>query len=153
MRETFRPIARNLSSLGAARYFFEECLSSGDPARETLWVAHVEAKGRCLHLANYDGNDSSAPCPTENILADVLENGTHGIFLAHNHPRGLHYPSRHDLLVTQQLATQTQAFRCAVLDHLIFAGTECTSFQQLGLECWLQPGPFCLRPAASERLS
>jgi DNA repair protein RadC len=139
MRDTPPAHAQNLGSFSASRQFFEECLASVDLTRETLWVAHVDAMGNCLHLASYDGDEASAPCPTHDILADILAHGTVGILLAHNHPNGLRHPSMGDLRVTQALATDAEAAHCAILDHLIFAGAECFSLRQAGLICWLEP--------------
>src|SRR5438309_3356230 len=139
MRNTPPAHALDLGSPSGSRQFFEERLASADLTRETLWVAHVDCKGNCLHLASYDGDEASAPCPTHDILADVLEHETVGIVLAHNHPGGRGHPSMRDLRVTQDLATDTEAVHCAILDHLIFARAECFSFRQAGLICWLEP--------------
>jgi len=130
---------RNLGSLSATRPFFEECFATVDLRRETLWVAHLDEEANCLYLAKYQGDETSAPCPTEEILADAIEHGTCGLVLAHNHPGGRSYPSMHDLRMTQSLAVRASSIQCTVVDHLIFAGAECNSFRQRRLECWLEP--------------
>jgi DNA repair protein RadC len=35
--------------------------------------------------------------------------------------------------VTRRLASAAQALDCAVLDHLVFAGEQCTSLRRMGL--------------------
>jgi DNA repair protein RadC len=55
-----------------------------------------------------------------------------GIVLAHNHPSGDPRPSESDLHATRRLVTVADALDCTVLDHLVFAGTECTSLRRLG---------------------
>jgi DNA repair protein RadC len=34
---------------------------------------------------------------------------------------------------TRRLASAAEAIDCTILDHLVFAGTECTSFRRVGL--------------------
>ena len=58
--------------------------------------------------------------------------GSSGIFLAHNHPSGDPRPSESDRRVTRRLAAAADGLDCTVLDHLVFAGTECTSLRRLG---------------------
>jgi DNA repair protein RadC len=52
--------------------------------------------------------------------------------LAHNHPSGDPRPSQSDLRSTRRLATAAEALDCTILDHLVFAGAECTSLRRLG---------------------
>ena len=66
------------------------------------------------------------------IIADAAVHGSAGIVLAHNHPSGDPRPSDSDCRATRRLAVAAEALDCAVLDHLVFAGTECTSLRQLG---------------------
>jgi DNA repair protein RadC len=117
----------------AARHLFAECFARTDLTRETLWVAHVNAARRCVHLSRYQGNKSSAPFPLKSILKDALEHDSSGILLAHNHPSGNHTPSTNDYHVTLELASAAKAVDCAVLDHLILGGGEWCSFREAGL--------------------
>ena len=122
-----------LDGLAAARDFFAGCMADGDPAREQLWVAHVDDEARCLHVSHYAGNESGADFPIKRIVIDAAIHGSSGIVLAHNHPSGEALPSRSDCQATRRLAAAAEAIDCAVLDHLIFAGSECASFRRLGL--------------------
>jgi DNA repair protein RadC len=54
------------------------------------------------------------------------------ILLAHNHPSGDPRPSDSDLRATRRLAVAAEALDCRLLDHLVFAGAECTSLRRLG---------------------
>jgi DNA repair protein RadC len=69
----------------------------------------------------------------KSIIIDAAEHGSAGIVLAHNHPSGDPRPSDSDCRATRRLAAAAEALHCAVLDHLVFAGTECTSFRRMGL--------------------
>jgi len=121
-----------LDGLAAAREFFAGCISDGDPSRETLWVAHVDDQARCLHLSHFPGDESVATMPVRQIILDAAVHGSSGLILAHNHPSGDPRPSDSDCRATRRLATAAEALDCTLLDHLIFAGEECTSLRRRG---------------------
>jgi DNA repair protein RadC len=121
-----------LDGLAAARTFFAGCLAEEDPAHEHLWVAHVDEQARCLHVSRHEGGESSAAFPLRDIIEEALNHRSAGILLAHNHPSGDARPSESDFRATRRLATAVDALDCTILDHLIFAGAECTSLRSLG---------------------
>jgi len=133
MRHQRAELPLKLDGLAAARAFFAGCIADSDPARERLWVAHVDEAARCLHLSRHDGDESGASFPLREVIVDAARHGSAGIVLAHNHPSGDARPSDADRRTTRKLAIAAEALDCAVLDHLVFAGTECTSFRQMGL--------------------
>lgn len=122
-----------LDGLSAAKAFFAGCLAESDPKRECLWVAHVDDKARCVHVSCHDGDETGANFPLRDIIADAAEHRSAGILLAHNHPSGDPRPSDSDCRATRRLASAAEALDCAILDHLVFAGDECTSFRRIGL--------------------
>jgi DNA repair protein RadC len=122
-----------LNGLESARSFFASCLADSDPSRESLWVAHVDEQSRCLHLSRHDGDETGAAFPLRDIIADAASHGSAGIVLAHNHPSGDATPSSSDCRSTRRLAAAAEALDCTILDHLVFAGKQCSSFRQLGL--------------------
>jgi len=133
MRYQRAELPLKLDGLAAARTFFAGCIADSDPRREFLWVAHVNDQARCLHLSRHDGDEAGARFPLRTIIADAAEHGSAGIVLAHNHPSGDSTPSDSDCRVTRRLASAAEALDCALLDHLVFAGSECTSFRRAGL--------------------
>jgi DNA repair protein RadC len=133
MRYQRAELPLKLDGLAAAREFFAGCLADADPSRESLWVAHVDDEARCLHVSRHAGDESGALFPIRTIIADAAELGSSGIVLAHNHPSGDPQPSDSDCRCTRRLAAVAEALDCTVLDHLVFAGGECTSFRRLGL--------------------
>jgi len=133
MRYQRAELPLKLDGLAAARTFFAGCIADSDPRREFLWVAHVNDQARCLHLSRHDGDEAGARFPLRTIIADAAEHGSAGIVLAHNHPSGDPTPSDSDCRVTRRLASAAEALDCALLDHLVFAGSECTSFRRAGL--------------------
>jgi DNA repair protein RadC len=133
MRYQRAELPLKLDGLAAAREFFAGCMADGDLARENLWVAHVDDDARCLHLSRHVGDETGAAFPLKEIIADAAAHGSAGIVLAHNHPSGDARPSDSDCRATRRLATAAEALDCTVLDHLVFAGAECTSFRRMGL--------------------
>lgn len=126
-------IALRLNGLTAAKSFFAGCLLDTDTTVESLFVAHVDKEWRCIHVSRHAGDETGAEFPMKQIISDAAFHGSAGIVLAHNHPSGDPRPSESDCRATQRLATAVEALDCAVMDHLIFAGTECTSLRQIGL--------------------
>ena len=132
MRYQRAELPLKLDGLAAARKYFAGCIADSDPSRESLWVAHVDEESRCLHVSRHDGGSVSADFPLRAIIADAAIHGSAGIVLAHNHPSGDARPSESDLRATRRLATAAEALDCTVLDHLVFAGADCTSLRRLG---------------------
>jgi len=122
-----------LDGLEAARSFFAGCFANADPAVENLWVAHVDDRARCVHLSRHGGDAASTPLPLHSIIADAAAHKSAGLVLAHNHPSGDATPSALDCAATKRLALAAEALDCTVVDHLVFAGGECTSLRRMGL--------------------
>jgi DNA repair protein RadC len=132
MRYERAELPLKLDGLAAAREFFAGCFAEDDSSREKLWVAHVDGDAHCLHISSHQGDETGAAFPIREIIADAAIHGSAGIVLAHNHPSGDLRPSDSDCRATRRLATAAEALDCAVLDHLVFAGRECTSLRRLG---------------------
>jgi DNA repair protein RadC len=130
MRYQRAELPLKLDGLKAAREFFAGCFADGDASRECLWVAHVDEDARCLR---HPGDESGAAFPLREIMADATEHRSAGIVLAHNHPSGDPRPSESDCRATRRLANAAEALDCTLLDHLVFAGEQCTSLRAIGL--------------------
>ena len=133
MRYQRAELPLKLDGLAAARRFFSGCLGEQDPKEEHLWVAHLDADYRCVHLSSHSGSPGEVEFPLRGIIADAAVHGSAAILLAHNHPSGDARPSVSDLASTRRLAAAADALDCRLLDHLIFAGADCTSFRELRL--------------------
>ena len=132
MRYQRAELPLKLNGLAAARAFFAGCIADSDSSRESLWVAHVDDEALCLHVSRHDGDENGAEFPIRQIIRDAAVHGSTGIVLAHNHPSGDPRPSDSDCRATRRLATAAEALDCTVLDHLVFAGGDCTSLRRLG---------------------
>jgi DNA repair protein RadC len=76
--------------------------------------------------------DGASVCPRE-VLKAALKHNAAAVILAHNHPSGIAEPSQADLDVTKQLKKPLEFIDIRVLDHLIIAGGDTTSFAERGL--------------------
>jgi DNA repair protein RadC len=121
-----------LDGVAAASSFFAGCFAETDPAKETLWVAHLDAEANCLHLSRHAGDRCGVDFPLRSIVLDAARHGSTAILLAHNHPSGDATPSRTDLAETRRLAIAAEAIGCRVADHLVFSERGCTSLRTLG---------------------
>jgi DNA repair protein RadC len=117
----------------AARNFFSSCFRNDKPELERLWVAHVDESSRCIHVECYDGEPESVGMPVREIIVDAARLGSVGVVLAHNHPSGDAQPSNADCRATRRLACAGEAIDLTILDHLIFAGHDCSSMRKMGL--------------------
>ena len=123
-----------LDGLDAARRFFAHCFAEdGSAARERLGVAHLDGEARCMGLSSHDGGAGDVNLPVRDIIRDAARLGSSGVVLAHNHPSGDARPSEADRRATRRLALAAEAIDLAVVDHLVFAGSSCSSFRRLGL--------------------
>jgi DNA repair protein RadC len=132
MRYQRAELPLKLDGLAAARAFFAGCIADSNPSRENLWVAHVDDEARCIHVSRHEGDQWGAEFPLRTIIADAAAHGSAGIVLAHNHPSGDPRPSDSDCRATRRLAAAAEALDCAIVDHLVFGGAECTSLRRLG---------------------
>jgi DNA repair protein RadC len=123
------PVA--LTGVEASRAFFAPQFAGR--TTESLWVAHLDDEARCIHLACYPGSEERVDIPVRAIIGDAIRLDSAGVVLAHNHPGGDPKPSRSDRAATRALALAAEAIDLAVLDHLIFAGSDCSSFRRMGL--------------------
>jgi DNA repair protein RadC len=132
MRYQRAELPLKLDGLEAARTFFAGCLADTDPLHESLFVAHVDDLARCIHVSQHDGDSLGADFPLREIIADAAAHNSAGILLAHSHPSGDSRPRESDCRVTRRLASAAEAIDCTIVDHLVFAGTECTSLRRMG---------------------
>jgi DNA repair protein RadC len=132
MRYQRAELPLKLNGVAAARQFFAGCFAEFDHRRESLWVAHIDDEARCLHVSCHEGDETGARFPLRQIIADAATHRSAGIVLAHNHPSGDPRPSDSDCRATRRLAVAAEALDCTVVDHLVFAGGQCTSLRDLG---------------------
>ena len=103
-------------------------------ASERAMVAYLGEGARVLGVRLLpSGDNHKVVLPFRLIVAEALELGATGMVLAHNHPSGDARPSEADLAITRRLAQTLAEVEVRLVDHLVMAGTETTSFRALGL--------------------
>lgn len=120
-----------LDGIEASRRFFASSFSV-HTNRERLLVAHVDEKARCIGTSEHDGSVDAVDLPVRAILGDALRLGSAGLVIAHNHPGGRAEPSRSDCLATRRLSDACRSLDIALVDHLIFGGSDVASMRRLG---------------------
>jgi DNA repair protein RadC len=73
--------------------------------------------------------DGASVYPRE-VLKEVLKVNAAAVILAHNHPSGIAEPSQADIEITKQLKKVLDLVEIKVLDHIIIAGGDATSFAE-----------------------
>ena len=94
----------------------------------------VPGKFQFLAESLYDvvPTDTRTPYDVREVIARAIALGATALIIVHNHPSGDARPSDSDCRATRRLVAAVEPLDCAVLDHLIFAGDDCTSLRQLG---------------------
>ncbi len=65
-------------------------------------------------------------------MKEALKHNAAAVILAHNHPSGVAEPSKADELITQRLKAALALVNIRILDHVIVAAGDTTSFAQRG---------------------
>lgn len=101
---------------------------------EAVAVLLLDSRGRMVYQdVLCEGAFSEVPLRLRTLLRLVVEYQSQELFLAHNHPSGVAFPSQSDLQVTCQLMDALSALSATLCDHLIFAGDSWYSFAQGGV--------------------
>ena len=103
-------------------------------ASERLCVAYLDDRFCVLTVTVCPPGDDECVCvPLRAIVRDALQVDARALILAHNHPRGNRSPSEADKRVTRRVREVLRELDIRVVDHLLFAGQEVTSFRELSL--------------------
>lgn len=101
---------------------------------EELQVAHLDGDLNLLKLDVTRGSQKAeVAVPLRTLIRDALVLEARAIVIAHNHPGGDPAPSRADRSVTRRLVEVARPLDIRLLDHLVFARGEWTSFRRMGL--------------------
>ena len=66
-------------------------------------------------------------------MKEALKQNAAAVILAHPHPSGVAEPSQADEFITKRLVSALDLVDIRVLDHIIIAGGDATSFAERGL--------------------
>lgn len=79
-----------------------------------------------------EGSFDSTAFNITKITRIVVSMGAHFVVIAHNHPRGLAFPSLQDVKATQKLKTALASVGVDLIDHLIVAHGDYVSMRDSG---------------------
>ena len=109
-------------------------LKLGDREHEVFVLVMLDSQHRLINtLEMFRGTiDGAAVYPRE-VVKEALAHNAAAVILAHNHPSGVAEPSAADRALTERLKAALTLVDVRVLDHLVIAGTDVTSFSERGL--------------------
>lgn len=101
---------------------------------EVFGVLWLDAQNRLIQDDRlFRGTLTQTSVYPREIVKAALACNAAGAILYHNHPSGCPDPSRADEMLTQTLKQALAFVDTRVLDHIIVAGTNTTSFAERGL--------------------
>ncbi len=101
---------------------------------EIVCLMLLDSRGRMVYNDIVcQGSFSEAPLHLRRILQLCIEYQVDEVFLAHNHPSGMAFPSQNDLLATDRLLAALDGINAILCDHIIFAGDSYYSFAASGV--------------------
>ncbi len=101
---------------------------------EVFCVLFLDAQHRILALKQmFRGTVTQTSVYPREVVKESLAMNAAAVILAHNHPSGAAEPSRADEFLTQTLKTALALVDVRVLDHLVVAGADVSSFAERGL--------------------
>ena len=94
----------------------------------------LDAQNRLIAMEElFRGTLTQTSVYPREVVLKALHHHAAAVVLAHNHPSGTVQPSRADEALTQTLKAALALVDVRVLDHLVVAGAEVTSFAERGL--------------------
>ncbi len=105
-----------------------------DEMKEKFFVVCLSSANRIIKYEEISTGDlnSSVVHPRE-VFKVAIDNLSASIILIHNHPSGNCKPSREDISLTKKFVEAGKLLGIQVIDHIIVAGNNFTSFVEKGL--------------------
>lgn len=109
-------------------------LSLGNLDHEVFVVLFLDARNRLLGSEEmFRGTLTQTSVYPREVAKQALTYNAAAVILAHNHPSGAPEPSQADRLLTHSLKEALALIDVRVLDHIIVAGRQTSSFAERGL--------------------
>jgi DNA repair protein RadC len=101
---------------------------------EVFAVIMLDAQCRLIEFVElFRGSVSQASVYPREVVKEALAFNAAAVILCHNHPSGVAEPSRADEALTVNLKSALSLVDVRVIDHLVVAGRDITSFAERGL--------------------
>ena len=109
-------------------------LEIGVLEHEVFCVLFLDAQHRIIALKQmFRGTVTQTSVYPREVVKESLAMNAAAVILAYNHPSGAAEPSRADEFLTQTLKAALALVDVRVLDHLVVAGADVSSFAERGL--------------------
>lgn len=109
-------------------------LQLGARSHEVFAVLFLDSQHRLLAFEElFRGTLTQTSVYPREVVKRALSLNAAAVILAHNHPSGVAEPSRADEFLTQSLRSALALVDIRVLDHIVIAGSNATSFAERGL--------------------
>jgi DNA repair protein RadC len=109
-------------------------LKLGSLEREVFAVIFLDKRHRLISYQEmFQGTIDGASVHPREVVKEALRQNAAAVILAHPHPSGVAEPSQADEFITQRLKDALGLVDIRVLDHIIVAGEDTTSFAERGL--------------------
>jgi len=120
------------SSPAATRNYLQ--LKLANLEHEVFGVLFTDNRHRLIEdKVMFRGTVDGASVYPREVAKETLTQNACAVIFYHNHPSGVAEPSAADRTITQRLVDALALFDVRVLDHLIVAGCDTTSFAERGL--------------------
>src|ERR1700722_220875 len=132
MAQRFRTGAPVLAAPGRTKEFLR--LRLGAREHEVFAALFLDRRHRLIEYVElFRGTIDGASVHPREVVKLALAKNAAALVLAHPHPSGVAEPSQADELITQRLVSALSLVDIRVLDHMIIAGGEVSSFAERGL--------------------
>jgi DNA repair protein RadC len=102
--------------------------------RETFVAIFLDSQMRVIACEEFfTGTLTQTSVYPREVVKRALHNNAGAVLFGHPHPSGVAEPSRADEYLTQTLKAALSLVDVRVLDHMVVAGAQCTSFAERGL--------------------
>lgn len=100
---------------------------------EAVCLMLLDGRGRMIYNDIIcEGSFSEVPLYLRQVLRLCIEYQVDEVFLAHNHPSGVAFPSPEDIVATTQIQTALDSIGICFADHIIAADGDFVSMRQDG---------------------
>jgi len=109
-------------------------LKLAEREHEVFVLLMLDSQHRLIEtLEMFRGTIDGASVYPREVVKEALAHNAAAVILAHNHPSGVAEPSAADRALTGRLKQALALVDVRVLDHLVVAGNDVTSFAERGL--------------------
>ena len=100
---------------------------------ETLYLLSLDSSRKVLGCDKISQGDAgSVQLPLRALLKEALMKEATAVVLAHNHPSGLGYPSKEDVMTTEMLKNLLEPLNILLVDHIVFYNDSYFSMVEYG---------------------